>query len=89
MNKEQAVSEAGRVWRTNIAPINDLRKRIRAEAEAQIEAEVKRRKEVAARAIGEALEAGASKASLRKVTTSDHWGFEEYVVLVQQLAAGE
>lgn len=89
MDKEQAIQEAGRVWNIQIAPINDLKKRIRAEAEAQIEREVKARREAAARAIAFAHDQGASKASLRKVTTKDHWDFEGYLALGHELSASE
>jgi hypothetical protein len=86
MNKDQSIEEAGRVWRNAITPIPELKKRIRQEAEATIESEIARRREVAARAIHYALDHGATKTALRKVTTKDHYGFEEYVDLGVELA---
>lgn len=84
-NKELAIEEAGRIWRATVGDLANMKKRIRAEAEAQIEAETLRRQREAACAIHIALEAGASKASIRKVTTKDHWGFESYVELGEHL----
>jgi N-acetylmuramic acid 6-phosphate (MurNAc-6-P) etherase len=86
MNKEQAILEAGRVWQANMADVNALKKRIRAEAEAQIEREVKARREAAARAIRFAFDQGATKTALRSVTTKDHWDFESYLELGEELA---
>lgn len=91
VNKEQAIREAGRVWQNNMAPLNELKRRIRAEAEAQIEREVKLRREAAALAILFAYDQGATKAALREVTTKDHHGFQAYLTLGEELArtAGE
>lgn len=89
MNTEQAIEEAGRVWRSTVGELNEVKKRIRAEAEAQIEAETKERREAAARAIHYALDHGASKVKLRQVTTKDHWDFESYVTLGTELAREE
>jgi hypothetical protein len=86
LNKLEAIEEAGRVWRHNIAPIPDLKRRIRAEAEAEIEREVERRRAAAARAIQAARDAGASKVSLREVTTKNHYDFEAYVAFGEELA---
>jgi hypothetical protein len=86
LNKLTAIEEAGRVWRENIVPLPDLKKRIRAEAEARIELEVESRRAAAARAIQAARDAGATKTSLREVTTKDHWDFEGYVALGEELA---
>lgn len=88
MDKEQAIEEARRVWAKNITPLNDLKKRIREEAEAEIQRETERRREEAARAIHVARDAGATKVSLREVTTKDHWDFESYVKLGEELARG-
>lgn len=88
MDKEQAIEEARRVWAKNITPLPELKKRIREEAEAEIERETTRRREEAARAIQAARDAGATKVSLRNVTTKDHWDFESYVDLGEKLARG-
>lgn len=85
-SKDRAIQEAGRVWRANMADINELKRRIRAEAEAQIEREVRARREAAARAIHDARDVGATKTALREVTTKDHYDFESYVALGAQLA---
>ena len=74
MDKEQAVLEAGRVFRANMGDVNALKRRIRARAEQAIEREVKIRQEAAARAIHFAYEMGATKSALREVTTKDHRG---------------
>lgn len=87
MDKQTAIEDAGRVWRNTVAEIPDLKKRIRAEAEARIEAETLARKKEAARAIHAARDAGATKAALRQVTTKDHWNFEGYIDLGERLAA--
>jgi hypothetical protein len=86
MDKEQAIREAGRIWRRSVAEIPELKRRIRAEAEAEIEREVERRKAEAAQAIHYARDRGATKASLRAQTTKDHYDFEEYVALGEELA---
>lgn len=77
---------------------NEIRKeveeRVYGPLRAAVEAEIKEKFDAAllaerkerARAIVCALGQGASKASLRKVTPSDHWGFEAYVDLGQKLA---
>ncbi|MGN6325784.1 hypothetical protein [Pseudolysinimonas sp.] len=88
VDKLRAIAEAGRVWRANIADLAEMRERIRAEAERQIEEETARRRAVAAAAIHEAIESGASKAALRAETTKDHWDFEAYVDLGKELAEG-
>ncbi len=66
---------------------------MRAEAEARLEAEIEAmeppRREAAARAIHYALDHGATKTALRKVTTSDPYGFEGYVDLGKKLALEE
>ncbi|MBG6106604.1 hypothetical protein [Frigoribacterium sp. CG_9.8] len=89
MNTHQAIEEAGRVWRSTITPIPEVKKRIRREAEEKIEREIAERREVAARAINYAIDHGATKVALRKVTTKDHYGFEEYVSLGAELAREE
>jgi hypothetical protein len=86
MNKEQSIQEAGRVWHSTVAEIPALKRRIRAEAEAEIKREVKERREAAAIAIHYARDRGATKVSLRHVTTRDHNSFEEYVALGNELA---
>jgi hypothetical protein len=86
MDAKRSTDMAGLVWSSTMAELPALKRAIRAEAEAKIEAEAKECREVAARAIHDALKAGASKASLRKVTTKDHWGFEAYVDLGEELA---
>ncbi|WP_025157241.1 hypothetical protein [Leifsonia aquatica] len=87
MDKEQAIDEAGRVWRNSVAELPALKKRIRAEAEARIAEETEARRKEAAIAIQFALDAGASKAALRRVTTKDYRDFEGYVELAQQVTA--
>ena len=89
MDKEQAVLEAGRVFRANMGDVNALKRRIRARAEQAIEREVKIRQEAAARAIHFAYEMGATKSALREVTTKDHRGFQAYLSLGEQLARDE
>jgi hypothetical protein len=84
--KDRAVQEAGRIWRDNITLLPELKKRIREEAESEIERETARRRAEAARAIQAARDLGASKMSLREVTTKDHWDFESYVKLGEELA---
>lgn len=86
MDKEQAVSEAGQVWLATVAQIPAIKAKVREEAEALIETETKRRREAAAKAIYAAREAGATKVSLREVTTKDHWDFEDYLKLGEELA---
>jgi len=86
MNKEQSIREAERVWANNITVLNALKRRIRAEAEAEIERELAQRKAAAARAIHYAREQGASKTALREVTTKDHYDFESYITLGEQLS---
>jgi hypothetical protein len=89
MDKLTAIAEAARVWRQEITPIVQVRKRLREEykrrLEEAIESENRSRRETAARAIGAALDAGASKAALYQVTTKDYWAFEEYVNLAREL----
>lgn len=93
MNKDQSIEEAGRVWRNTVTEIPAIRMRLRAEMEARFEAEVealtKIRREAAARAIHYAIDHGATKTALRQVTTKDHWDFEGYVALGNELAAKE
>lgn len=84
--KDSAIQEAGRVFRINMGELNAVKRRIRAEAEAQIERETKARREASARAIHAAFELGATKAALREVTTKDHHGFAGYLSLGAQLA---
>lgn len=86
MNKTEAIAEVERIWTENIPGLAEMRRRVRAEAEARIEAETQRRRELAARAIHYALDRGASKTALRKITTSDHWGFAGYVDLGMEMA---
>ncbi len=82
-------AEVGRVWSETVAQLPEARKRIRAAAEAQIERETEQRRAKVARAIYSAWAQGVSKSALRKVTTSDHHGFEAYVSLGRQLDTGE
>ena len=89
MDKMQALVEAGRVWQATVAEIPALKKRIREEAEELIEREVARRQKEAAKAIQVARDAGASKASIREMTTKAHWDFEGYIALGEALARGE
>ncbi len=89
MNKELAIIEAGRVWQVNMVALNGVKRRIRAEAEAQIEREVKVRREAAARAILYAYDQGATKTALRQVTMKDHWDFASYLELGTELARAE
>lgn len=89
MNKEQSINEAGRIWNNTVGELNELKKRIRADAEAEIERETATRRAQAARAIKYARDRGATKTALRAVTTSDHYGFEEYVILGEELAKVE
>lgn len=63
-----------------------LRAAVEAEVEAKFTEALTAARKERAEAIVFALGQGASKASLRKVTTSDHWGFEAYVDLGQKLA---
>lgn len=86
MDKDQAINEAGRVFRTSMGTLNEVKRRIRAEAEARVEFETKTRREAAARAIHYAWEQGATKAALREVTTKDHHGFQAYLDLGIELA---
>jgi len=86
MNTQQSIEEAGRVWSRTVAEIPALKKRIRAEAEARIDAEINGQRSAAARAIHYALDHGATKRALHKVTTTDHWDFESYVDLGRALA---
>ncbi|MET3770373.1 hypothetical protein ABIB15_003085 [Marisediminicola sp. UYEF4] len=71
MNTLQAIQEAGRVWRENITDIPAIRRKLRAEAEAKIEADVaelvETRRVAAAKAIHYAIDHGATKTALRKV----------------------
>lgn len=93
MNKDQSIEEAGRIWRNNITDIPAIRKQIREEAEARVEAEIAAletvRRTAAARAIHYALDHGATKTALRKVTTMDFWDFKVYVDLGEELARKE
>jgi hypothetical protein len=89
VNKEQSIQEARRVWDNNVGSLNALKRRIREEAEEQIEREVKARREAAARAILFAYDQGATKTALRAVTTKDHWDFESYLELGEELARNE
>lgn len=93
MNTKESMTQAAKVWRENISPIREMRKQAKIEAaaagaeiEARLEAEIAVRKEAAARAIHYSLEHGASKSALRRITTSDHYGFEGYVDLGAELA---
>jgi F0F1-type ATP synthase membrane subunit b/b' len=86
MDKEQAIREAGRIWNKSVAELPELKKRIRAEAEAQIDREVEQRRAAAARAVKYARDRGATKVALREVTTKDHRDFESYVKLGDELA---
>lgn len=85
MEKDEAIEQVRKTWDENIRPINALKKQIRAEAEAKIEAEVAERRAKAALAINAALEAGVPKVAIREVTRKDHNGFEEYVTLGAKL----
>lgn len=89
MNTEQSIQEAGRIWRKTVGDVFAMKKRVRAEAEAQIEHEVEVRRIEAARVIHYALDHGATKTALRKMTTKDHWDFESYVDFGNELAAKE
>lgn len=86
MSTLRSINEAGRVWSSTVAGIPEFKRRVRAEAEALIAQEVEERRNRAAKAIHRALESGATKTALRAVTTKDHWGFEEYVTLGNELA---
>jgi hypothetical protein len=89
MNKYQSAEEAGRIWRSTVAEIPALKKRLRAEVEAKIELETTERRQAAARAIQYALNHGVTKTILRPLTTKDHRNFEEYVALGEKLEAEE
>ena len=89
MNKEQSIREAGRIWANTVAELPELKKRIRAAAEAEIERETELRRAEAARAIKYARDRGATKVALRGVTTKDHHDFESYIALGAELAEKE
>lgn len=75
-----------RVWEETVAELAALRKRIRDEAEKQVAGEETRCRDEAASAIYGAWSRGVSKTALRKVTTSDHYGFEKHLQHGQSLA---
>lgn len=96
MDKWGLVERAEEVWKARVAEIPKLRKQAKegiaretARIEAELGKDVARRQADAARAIHAALEAGATKTALRKVTTSDHYGFEGYVERGAKLAEAE
>jgi len=86
VEKDEAIERAGKIWDETVAEIPALKKRLRAEVEVQIEAEVAARRARAALAIDEALNSGATKTALRQVTTKSHNDFEEYVALGADVA---
>jgi predicted membrane chloride channel (bestrophin family) len=86
MEKDQSIQEARRVWSSTMGQVNEVKRRIRIEAEAQIEREIKQRRETAARAIFFAYEQGATKTALREVSTKDHHDFASYITLGEELA---
>lgn len=90
MSKDEAIAEAGRVWRDTIADVSALKKQIRAgldtETTARIKDDIKARRGVAAHAIHRALGSGATEIEVRQVTNANRWGFEWYVKLGSQIA---
>jgi hypothetical protein len=78
--------KVGEVWESSACEFEKAKERILAEAQAQIEALKLERKELVARAIHEAVQAGVPKVALREVTTKDHYSFEGYVELGAKLA---
>ena len=92
MDKEEAVEMVRTVWIDNIKDLVALRKQLRVDTQARLEAELEAitqaRRDAAAEAIRAALEAGASKKALRKVTT-DSSDFESYVARGAELAKEE
>jgi predicted membrane chloride channel (bestrophin family) len=89
MDKDQAIQEARRVWINTMGQLNAVKRRIRVEAEEQIERETKQRREIAARAIFFAYEQGATKTALRAVSTKDHHDFASYITLGEELERDE
>ncbi|MBC7594930.1 MAG: hypothetical protein H7288_13500 [Kineosporiaceae bacterium] len=93
MNTKQAIEATQQVWKENMSELTALKRDIRKAALDDMESELAEitrvRREAAARAIYYAIDHGATKTALRKVTTSDHWNFESFVDLGIELAEAE